>query len=137
MRTRIKKGLMVGIVFGVLCLTPSVWCEMPMNEANRTYSVRFQDWVYVYLNNEFTHAAPPAPDYNLSVKPKVINNKLQFVISGYYFNTKLGEDWYRRYGSKLESNLAMLCHSWTQQGYPISPDDFIIEIREEKMESGR
>jgi hypothetical protein len=110
---------------------------MPMTEANRTYSVRFQDWVYVYLNSEFLQAAPPAPDYNVSMKQKVVNNGVKFVITGYYFNTKLGQDWHRRYGSQIDSNIAMLCHSWTQQGHPISPDDFEIAIREEKMEQTR
>ena len=81
-------------------------------------------------------AAPPAPDYNLSVKPKIVNNKVRFVITGYYFNTKLGLDWYRRYGSQLESTIALLCHSWTQQGNPINTDDFEINIREEKIEGG-
>jgi hypothetical protein len=121
----------------LLCLGVPALADMPMTEANRTYSVRFQDWVYVYLNSEFLQAAPPAPDYNLSMKQKIVNNGVKFVITGYYFNTKLGQDWYRRYGSQIDSNIAMLCHSWTQQGHPISPDDFEIAIREEKLEQPR
>ena len=121
----------------IFALMGTAWADMSMNEANRTYSVRFQDWVYVYLNNEFAQAAPPAPDYSLSMRPKIVGNKVRFIVSGYYFNTKLGLDWYNRYGSKLESTIAMLCHSWTQQGHPVSPDDFEISLREEKMETNQ
>jgi hypothetical protein len=71
------------------------------------------------------------------MKPKIIGNQVRFIITGYYFNTKLGLDWYHRYGSRLESTIAMLCHSWTQQGHPVSPDDFEISLREEKMEGAQ
>ncbi|MBW2107176.1 MAG: hypothetical protein JRI36_00705 [Deltaproteobacteria bacterium] len=104
-----------------------------MTEANRPYSVRFEDWVLLYLNNEFQIAAPPAPDYSISVRPKIMGNRVKFVVSGYYFDTKLGNDWYARYGSQLESTIAMLCHMWTQQGHPVSPDDFEITIQKEKV----
>ena len=78
-------------------------------------------------------AAPPAPDYNISVKPKIVESKIKFIVTGYYFDTKVGNDWYRRYGSQLETIIAMLCHSWTQQGHPTSLDDFKINIRKEKL----
>lgn len=135
-----KRSFLAGYCI-VICLISgfvgTAWADMSMNEANRTYSVRFQDWVFVYLNNEFLQAAPPAPDYNLSMRPKIVNNHVRFVVTGYYFNTKLGLSWYSRYGSKLESTIAMICHSWSQQGHPISPDDFEIHLRKETMETGR
>jgi hypothetical protein len=121
----------VMFVLGSLSLT--AMASMPMSEANRPYSVRFQDWVFIYLNNEFMSAAPPAPDYHISVKPKIVKDKIQFVITGYFFDTKVGNDWYSRYASQLESTIAMLSHSWTQQGHPISPEDFEINIRKEKV----
>jgi hypothetical protein len=121
----------------ILCQSYLAWADMAMNEANRAYSPRFQDWVFVYLNSEFVQAAPPAPDYSLSVTLKIVNNKVRFLVTGYYFDTKLGRDWYQRYGSKLESTIAMLCHTWTQQGHPVTLDDFEINIREEKTDAGR
>jgi hypothetical protein len=127
-------------VFCTLLLNISLWtlassavADMAMTEANRPYSVRFQDWVYLYLNTEFLNAAPPAPDYTISVKSKIIDNKVRYMITGYYFDTKLGRDWYERYASQLHTTIAMLCHTWTQQGHPTSPDDFEINIREEKL----
>lgn len=107
--------------------------DMSMTEANRPYSVRFQDWVLIYLNNEFMSAAPSAPDYNISAKTSIANNDVKFIITGYYFDTKVGNDWYKRYGSQLESIVAMLCHTWTQQGHPTSLDDFQITVRKEKV----
>ena len=110
-----------------------VFADMSVTEANRPYSVRFEDWVFIYLNNEFMSAAPPAPDYNVSVKPSIGNNQVKFIITGYYFDTNVGNDWYKRYGSQIESIVAMLCHTWTQQGHPTSLDDFEITIRKEKI----
>jgi hypothetical protein len=114
-------------------LSSRALADMSMTEANRPYSVRFQDWVFIYLNNEFMTAAPSAPDYNISVKPEILNNQIKFIVTGYYFDTKVGIDWYKRYASQLESTIAMLCHSWTQQGHPASLDDFEITIRKEKV----
>lgn len=135
---RRKKGLhylvvVLFITFLLGSLTAPAFADMSMTEANRPYSVRFQDWVFIYLNNEFTSAAPPAPDYNVSVKPSITSNQVKFMITGYYFDTKAGNDWYKRYGSQLESIVAMLCHAWTQQGHPTSLDDFEIAIRKEKV----
>ena len=124
-------ALSLMLVLGSLSL--AAMAGMPMNEANRPYSVRFQDWVLIYLNNEFMSAAPPAPDYHVSVTPKIINNEVKYMVTGYYFDTKVGRDWYGRYGSQLETTIAMLCHSWTQQGHPINPEDFEISIRKEKI----
>jgi hypothetical protein len=81
---------------------------------------------------EFLQAAPAALDYWIEMTEKVVDNKVKFVITGYYFDTKRGLDWYRRYASQLESRIALLCHTWTRQGYPITPDDFEIEISKEK-----
>ena len=132
-----KKLLMrimaLAVVLVLSGISVTAMAEMTMTEANRPYSVRFQDWVFIYLNNEFMSAAPPAPDYYLSVKPKIIQDKIRFIITGYYFDTKVGNNWYSRYASQLESTVAMLCHSWTQQGHPVSPEDFEINIRKEKV----
>lgn len=111
----------------------SVGADISMTEANRPYSVRFEDWVLLYLNNEFLSSAPPAPDYNISARPTILGDKVKFVITGYYFDTKLGRDWYSRYGSQLQTTIAMLCHTWTQQGHPVSLDDFEINIRKEPV----
>jgi len=118
--------------FLLLNATPSVQADMSMAEAGKAYSVRFEDWVYVYVNMTFLQAWPAAPDYSIGMTEKVVNDKVKFVITGYYFDTKLGMDWYQRYASKLESIIALLCHTWTQQGHPITLDDFEIEIRKEK-----
>ncbi len=121
----------------LLNATQSVQADMSTAEANKAYSVRFRDWIYVYVNMEFIQAAPAAADYWLGMTEKVVNDKVKFVITGYYFDTKLGMDWYRRYGSQLESRIALLCHTWTRQGYPITPDDFEIDIRKEKAGRSR
>ena len=117
----------------LLGLNQAVVADMSLTDANKTYPVRFQDWVYVYLNNEFIQASVGVPDYSVEMRTKVVSEKVRFVITGYYFDTKLGNDWYRQYGSQLASKIALLCHTWTQQGYPIGPDDFEIHIEKEKM----
>ena len=122
------------MTFLLLSLASSACADMSITEANKTCSVRFRDWVYVYVNNEFIQAAPSAPDYTIAMRPKIIDNKIRFVITGYYFDTKLGIDWYRRYASQLDSIIAMMCHTWTQQGHQISLDDFEINIHKEKVD---
>jgi hypothetical protein len=116
----------------LLSVTQSVRADMSMTEANKAYSVRFREWVYVYMNMEFLQAAPAALDYWIEMTEKVVDNKVKFVITGYYFDTKRGLDWYRSYASQLDSKIALLCHTWTRQGYPITPDDFEIKISKEK-----
>lgn len=135
MRQRSQGWLLVSallISLALLNATQSVEADMSTAEANKAYSVRFRDWIYVYVNMEFIRAAPAAADYWLEMTEKVVNDKVKFVITGYYFDTKRGLDWYRRYASQLESRIALLCHTWTRQGYPITPDDFEIEISKEK-----
>ena len=121
------------ITFFLGSFAARAFADMSMIEANRPYSVRFEDWVFIYLNTEFMSAAPPAPDYNISVKPSITNDTVKFIITGYYFDTNVGNDWYKRYASQIESIVAMLCHTWTQQGHPTSLDDFEITIRKEKV----
>ena len=135
MKERRQVWLLVNVFIISLALlnaTQSVQADMSTAEANKAYSVRFRDWVYVYINMEFIRAEPMLPDYGIGMTEKVVNDKVKFVITGYYFDTKLGMDWYQRYASKLESIIALLCHTWTQQGHPITLDDFEIEIRKEK-----
>jgi hypothetical protein len=135
MKARSQGGFLVGIFIislALLSTTQSVQADMSTAEANKAYSVRFRDWVYIYVNMELMRAEPIVPDYGIGMTEKVVNDKVKFVITGYYFDTKLGMDWYRRYGSQVESRIALLCHTWTRQGYPITPDDFEIKISKEK-----
>jgi hypothetical protein len=133
-RKRFQWLAVVCFITGFLGIFSSwAFAEMSMTEANRPYATRFQDWVIIYLNNEFMTASPPAPDYHISVKSKVVSNQIKFIVSGYYFDTKVGNNWYKRYASQLDTTIAMLCHSWTQQGHPTNPDDFEIAIRKEKV----
>jgi hypothetical protein len=140
MKERSQWWLLVSAFIMSLALlnaTQSVQADMSTADANKAYSVRFRDWVYVYINMEFIRAEPMLPDYGIGISEKVVNDKVKFVITGYYFDTKLGMDWYRRYGSQVESRIALLCHTWTRQGYPITPDDFEIDIRKEKTGRSR
>ncbi len=134
--TRFLVGVFL-VTLLLLNLCQTVRADMPLTEANSAYSVRFQDWVYVYLNNEFIKASFTAPDYSVEMKKKVVNNSIRFVVTGYYFDTKLGNDWYLRYGSQIASRIALLCHTWTQQGFAISPDDFEIQIEKEAFGGSR
>lgn len=133
--TRVRRSFAGALLatFLLLNLTQTAGADMLLTEANKTYSVRFQDWVYIYLNNEFIRESARAPDFSVEMNKKVVNEKVKFVVTGYYFDTKLGNDWYRRYGSQLGSRIALLCHTWTQRGYPIGPDDFEIHIEKEKI----
>ena len=115
------ENLIVALVATLVLLSAAtpVRADMSAAEANKPYSVPFQDWVYLYLSTEFLQAAPAAPDYTIGVKQKIVDNQVRFVVTGYYFDTKLGRDWYRRYGSQVESSIAMLCHNWNRQGHRI------------------
>jgi hypothetical protein len=139
------------ITFCLLNLPQSVHAHVPVAEAHRTYFVPFSEWVERFSNHSpekssvsefsifcavyddlivFLHVmfSTPSTDYFIGATAKAINNRIRFIIQGYYLNTEMGRKWYRNYGSHFELIIASLCQMWTQQGYPIGLNDFEIHI---------
>lgn len=53
-----------------------------------------------------------------------------YVITGFYADTEWGREMYRVKLSKIEETVKLYCRAWTAQGYPISLNDFEIDIQQ-------
>lgn len=100
--------------------------DLETTSAFKPYQVSFADWVVVYLS---TQVNVSAEDYFIQIAEKLINEKVRFVVEGYYTDTAIGRRWYQSIGSKLEERIARQCKIWTMEGHPISLNDFEITIR--------
>jgi len=49
-------------------------------------------------------------------------------VKGTALDTPIGRAWYTDVVPLVKTNIAKKCTNWTQQGYPISIDDFEIDI---------
>jgi len=105
----------------------SAYSDIPLDEAQKTYEVPFAHWVFVYLNVSF---GASSEHYSIQIYRKIVDNQLRFVVEGRAANTPVGKEWYQKYGSKIQEQLQLLCNFWTKQGYPLSLDDFEINIKE-------
>lgn len=101
------------------------YSDIPLDDAMKTYKVLFSDWVTVLLHVKI---AVSTEDYYVKTYPKIINNKVKFVVTGKAANTSLGRKWYKEFGLKIEEDIALMCEQWKAQGYSISLNDFEINI---------
>jgi hypothetical protein len=121
--------IVVVFFFITICLfrfSADVYADLSTDVAEKTYQVKFADWVEVYLHVAMETSSE---DYAVYVNKDIIDNKHKFYVGGYYLDTPNGKFWYETVGSKIEKRIRKLCDIWTVQGYPISLNDFEIEIR--------
>lgn len=102
--------------------------DLDTTSAFKPYQVSFADWVVVYLSTQVTVSSEY---YFIQVSAKPINEKVRFVVEGYYTDTAIGRRWYQNIGSKLDERIGRYCRTWTMEGHPISLNDFDIRIRSE------
>lgn len=102
--------------------------DISFDKASKIYNkISFVDWVRVVLHVNYVTTA--TGHYFVVTRVKSVNNKTRFIIIGEAYDTPLGQEWFREVGSKIEESVAQDCKIWTMQGYPISLNDFEINIR--------
>jgi len=99
--------------------------DISMEQAIKTYKVPFNEWVNVKLH---VNVAISAEDYSVTTSTKMINKRIRFVVTGRASNTTLGRKWYKETVPNIKKNIELMCELWTLEGYPISLNDFEINI---------
>lgn len=99
--------------------------DISMDQATKIYKVPFNEWVSVKLH---VSVAVSAEDYSVITGVKIINKRTRFVVTGRASNTTLGRRWYKETVPMIEKQIELLCKLWTAEGYPISLNDFEINI---------
>lgn len=102
--------------------------DISMDLASKTYQVKFSEWVRICLHVDI---AESTSDYHVVTYANVINGKVRFMIEGWAANTVTGKNWYQEnVSSIIPEKIRALCRLWTNQGYPISMNDFEINIKQ-------
>lgn len=125
-----KKVIIAGILILAVCTAFLVGrqstsrADIALDLYMKPYPVPFGEWVYLYLKTFWE--ANGGDDYYLLVGFRV-NNKTRYVVEGVFNNTENGRKAYRVYGS-IQQRVKEKCALWTAQGYPISLNDFEINL---------
>jgi len=127
-----KKLILAGIVIIICCLVflivrqNSSRADIGMDIYSKTYPVPFGEWVYVYIKTTFDMHRN---DCSVFVNTKRIEGKVRYTITGLCPDTEGGREMYRILLSKIEETVKSYCRVWTAEGYPISLNDFEIDIQ--------
>ncbi|MFC1767975.1 hypothetical protein ACFLZ2_05500 [Candidatus Margulisiibacteriota bacterium] len=109
----------------ILFLASPVLADITFKNARKPYTPDFHEWVEVYLN---THIETSTDNYFVGASSRTINKKLRFIVYGRYKDTEIGNDWFKNTWSIKEDIIEKQCKIWTAKGYPISLNDFQIDI---------
>ena len=131
-----KKVIVAGILIVAVCTaflvgrlsTSRADIALDSDVYNKPYPVTFGDWVYIYLKARFETMAFGNSEYYVLVSYKGVNNKIRYVIKGRFCDTVIGRKAYPVAGLDIESKVKRMCNLWSLQGYPISLNDFEINI---------
>jgi hypothetical protein len=99
--------------------------DISTEQATKIYKVPFNEWVHVMLH---VNVAVSAEDYSVRTSMKMINKRTRFIVTGSASNTTVGRKWYKEMVPLIEKAIEQLCEIWTAEGYPISLNDFEINI---------
>ena len=126
--TKVAAGAAIAFVtMGVISvMSPETEADITFEQGAKVYRVRFSDWVQTFMHATY---AGTYREFSVITSVKPVNGKARVTITGIYADTEGGRAWYRDTGSKIEERVGWNCKDWTQQGYPISLNDFEIDIR--------
>ncbi len=129
-RNRIRWALLAagsllvgGLVYGTWSIARA---DLPQSTATIIYKPDFEEWAYLYLLAAYRDSS--GTTHFVSVGRTTINGRLRFKIIGTYSNSPAGQAWYEHFGSKIRGSIEIDCKRWTADGFPISLDDFQIDI---------
>ena len=100
--------------------------DITRDVATQIYTPEFDDWVLLYTNATLRASCP---DYDLGVTKEPTARGVRFHVVGSYANTPSGLNWNRTESAKIRDKLTVMCRTWTNEGFAISPNDFEINIR--------
>lgn len=99
--------------------------DISTEQATKIYKVPFDEWVNVWLH---VNVAVSTEDYSVMTGRIIINKRTRFEVYGRASNTTLGRKWYKEMVPMIEKAIELRCKVWTKLGYPISLNDFEINI---------
>lgn len=128
-----KKLILAGIVIIICCLVFLIVrqnasrADIAQDIYDKPYVISFGEWLDVYLHA--TIQQNNAPAWGITVQR--IEGELRFKVTFIYnVSTENGNKFYQEYWPKVKDLIRLKCIIWTQQGYPISFNDFEFESQQ-------
>ncbi len=118
-------GVVGGLLSGQFGGSPA-HADITWEQFNAPYRVQFGEWVPVWMAEQYES---DQDDWSVLTGAGMVGDKIRFSIVGRVMNTPMGRQWYETVGSQIEETVAMKCDLWTKAGYPISINDFDIDIQ--------
>ena len=120
-----------GLVSLILCIAvyatrPAARADLPQSTATQIYEPDFEEWALLYLNACYRDYSNQS--HFVGVGKQTVNGRLRFKIVGSYNKSPLGQAWFDKIGSKIRQSIETDCKRWTAEGFPISLNDFEIDI---------
>jgi hypothetical protein len=103
-----------------------VRADLPPSTATQIYQPDFEEWAFVNLTASYRDYS--SETHFVSVGRASVNGKIRFKVLGTYSKNPAGQAWFDRVGSKIRPSIEADCKSWTAEGFPISLNDFDIDI---------
>ena len=119
-------GTAMLLAVGLLLIRSVSRADLPQSTATQIYQPSFDQWAFLSLTASYRDdSGQPA-----FVSIETPGEKRQRAFQGprRYTNDRLGKDWYARVGSRIGTGIEDDCKRWTAEGYPISLNDFDIDI---------
>jgi hypothetical protein len=119
-------GTAMLLAVGLLLIRSVSRADLPQSTATQIYQPSFDQWAFLSLTASYRdYSGQPA---FVSIERQSKNGGVRFKVLGRYTNDRLGKDWYARVGSRIRTGIEDDCKRWTAEGYPISLNDFDIDI---------
>jgi len=114
----------------VVALDHAIWsiarADISNDTATQIYKPDFEEWAFVCLTASYRDYS--STTHFVSVARQTINGRVRFKVTGTYAKSPAGQAWFDNIGSKIRNAVDADCKRWTGFGYPISLNDFQIEI---------
>jgi hypothetical protein len=134
-RIAMKRNRWLAMVLGMLALLivlvihgswSAVRADLPQSTATQIFQPSFEEWAFVYLTACYRDYS--SQTHFVSVGRQSINGRERFMIVGSYSKNPQGQAWFDRIGSQIRKAVEADCKRWTAEGFPISLNDFQIDI---------
>ena len=100
--------------------------DLPQGTATQIYQPDFEEWAFLSLTASYRDYS--STTHFVSVARQTVNGKVRFKVTGTYAKSPAGQAWFDNIGSKIRNAIDADCKHWTAEGFPISLNDFQIEI---------
>ena len=112
-------------------MRPSFGPIFPNRRPPRSLSTHFADWAFLYLTASYRDYS--SETHFVSIARETISGRVRFKVTGSYTKTAAGQAWFDGIGLKIRKGIEGDCKRWTAEGFPISLNDFQIDITQAKQ----